>query len=104
MLTMNSFFFQERLLFAPTLPQIDKNPQRDRRNDTQREEKIKWCRIVSVRCSLYNSRRNEGTDEGRGLADDAEQGKEEEFVATGSHLGDHYLGVAVPGADTAIAC
>ena len=43
--------------------------------------------------------RDQRTDEGRRLTDDAEQAEEEELVAAGSDFGDHNLRIAVPRAD-----
>lgn len=39
------------------------------------------------------------SNEGGGFADDGEERKEEEFLATRCHFGDHDLAIRVPGAD-----
>ena len=82
----NSLPPQKHLLLPLTLPQIHKHPQRYRRNNTKTKQKVKRRRIIPIRRSLDDSRGDEGPDKGGCLADDAEEGEEEEFVSPGGYF------------------
>lgn len=91
--------FQKFLLLNPTLAQIHKEQQKQKRRQTQPEQEVEWHAVVLGRAGVDDGRRDQRADKRASLTDDAEQREEEEFLAPGCHFGDHDLAVAVPGAD-----
>ena len=90
---------QELLLLNPTLPQIHKEQQKQKRRQTQPKEEVEGRAVVLGRAGVDDGRRDQRADKRASLTDDAEQREEEEFFAAGRHFGYHDLAVAVPGTD-----
>lgn len=93
------FTLQKRLLFLPTLLQINPQHQNPKTHHTQRKEEIKRCRRIARWRRIDNRTGDNRPNKRRRLPDDTEETEEKEFVAARCHFGNHDLGVAVPGAD-----
>lgn len=74
-------------MLNPTLLHVHEEEQEYEACQTQRKEEVEWRGVVP--CVIYDGRGNEWTNEGTGLANDAEERKEQEFPPSGSHFADH---------------
>ena len=90
---------QKLLLLEPTLAQIHKKQQKQKRSQTQPKQEVKRRAVVLGRAGVDDGRRDQRADKRASFTDDAEQREEQEFFAAGRDFGDHDLAVAVPGAD-----
>ncbi|RCI12260.1 hypothetical protein L249_0747, partial [Ophiocordyceps polyrhachis-furcata BCC 54312] len=88
---------QESSLFPRALFQIEKGPETDGADETEPEEEVK--RRARVPTSVDDGAAYKGPDEARSLADDVEDGEEEELVSDGGHAADENLRIAIPGTD-----
>lgn len=90
------FLVQEPLLFDSTLLQVDKEGQNAEAQQTQAKQEVEGQAVVAVGVSIDDGAADNGTDERRRLAHDAEQAEKQEFFTPGCHFADHDLAVGVP--------
>ena len=83
-----SFVVQKVFLLFSTRLQVDEEQHDAETGDTHGRQEVERCGIVVRRCGIDNSAGDNGTDERRGFADNVEERKKEEILASRCDFGD----------------